>query len=224
VATVQDVQDVLQQFSPVVRNVLFPQQDIAFEQMLQEIARQELLGGVESLPRNVFGRPTQDALLHQMNIANMLLQAGEIDDAIRRVESILPFIQGRTPTDQLSRALQNFAAALIGTQRVPMEEALRFVPQRRPGTYTLQALLDDYAWRSGLRGMIGLGIDPATGQPGILPQIWQTLSLAGMALPGTLISPVVTATQNPVVRFLLGLLTGLAELLGIGEEERNNNQ
>ena len=153
------VQDVLQQFSPVVRNVLFPQQDVMIERIAQEIARQELLGGVEALPRNVFGRPTQDALLHQMNIANMLLQAGEIDDAIQRVESILPFIQGRTPTDQLAGALQNFATALIGTQRVPMEEALRFVPQRRPGTYTIQSLLDDYAWRSGLRGMMGLGID-----------------------------------------------------------------
>src|SRR5690606_15269136 len=106
-----------------------------------------------------------------MNIANMLLQAGEIDDAIRRVEPILPFTQWRTPTDQLARALQNFATALIGTQRVRWEEALRFVPQRRPGTYTLQALLDDYAWRSGLRGMMGMGIHPATGQPGILPQI-----------------------------------------------------
>jgi len=35
VATVQDVQDVLQQFSPVVRNVLFPQQDIAFERFFR---------------------------------------------------------------------------------------------------------------------------------------------------------------------------------------------
>src|SRR5690606_12797528 len=156
----------MQQLNPVVRDVLFPQQDIAFERLLQEIARQELLGGVEALPRDVFGRPTQDALLHQMNIANMLLQAGRIDDAIQRVESILPFIQGATPTDQMARALQNFATALIGTQRVPMEEALRFVPQRRPGTYTMQALLDDYAWRSGLRGMMNVGIDPATGQPG----------------------------------------------------------
>lgn len=218
------VQEFLQQLSPAVRSVLFPQQDIAIEQIAQEIARQELLGGVEALPRNVFGRPTQDALLHQMNIANMLLQAGEIDDAIQRVESILPFIQGRTPNDQLARALQNFSTALIATQRVPWEEALRFAPQRRPGTYTLQALLDDYAWRSGLRGMIGMGIDPATGQPGILPQIMQTFSLAGMALPGTLTSPVVTTTQNPVVQFFLALLAGLADLLGIGEEERNNNQ
>lgn len=223
-ATAQEVQDVLQYLSPVVRDALFPQQDIAFERMLQEIARQELLGGVESLPRNVFGRPTQDALLHQMNIANMLLQAGEIDDAIQRVESILPFIQGRTPTDQLARSLQNFAAALISTQRVPWEEALRFVPQRRPGTYTLQALLGDYAWRAGLRELMNVGIDPATGQPGILPQFMQMLSLAGMALPGTLTSPVVTAAQVPAVRFLLALLTGLADLLGIGEEERNNNQ
>src|SRR5690606_13927618 len=209
----------MQQLNPVVRNVLFPQQDVMLERIAQEIARQELLGGVESLPRNVFGRPTQDALLHEMNIANMLLQAGEIDEATRRVESILPFIQGATPTDQLARALQNFATALIGTQRVPMEEALRFVPQRRPGTYTLQSLLDDYAWRSGLRQMMGLGIEPATGQPGILPQIMQMLSLAGMALPGTLTSPIATATQVPVVRLLLGLLLGL---LGIGEEERNN--
>src|SRR5690606_4181695 len=205
----------MQQLNPVVRNVLFPQQDIAFEQILQEIARQELLGGVESLPRNVFGRPTQDALLHQMNIANMLLQPGEIDDAIRRVESILPFIQGRTPTDQLARSLQNLAAAVLCAQRVPMEEGLWFVPQRRPGTYTIRSLLDDYAWRSGLRGMFGLGIEPATGQPGILPQIMQRLSLAGMALPGTLTSPVATDTQNPVVRFLFALLTGLADLLGI---------
>ena len=214
------VQDVMQQLSPVVRDVLFPQQDVTLERIAQEIARQELLGGVEGVPRNVFGRPTQDALLHQMNIANMLLQAGEIDDAIQRVESILPFIQGRTPTDQLARALQNFSAALIGTQRVPWEEALRFVPQRRPGTYTMQALLDDYAWRSVLRGMMGLGIDPSTGQPGVLPQIMQMLSLAGMALPGTLTSPIATATQVPVVRLLIGLLTGLADLLGI--EERNN--
>jgi len=221
---VATVQDVLQQFSPVVRNVLFPQQDVMLERIAQEIARQELLGGVESLPRNVFGRPTQDALLHQMNIANMLLQAGEIDDAIQRVESILPFIQGRTPTDQLARALQNFATALVSTRRVPMEEALRFVPQRRPGTYTLQSLLDDYAWRAGMREMMSVGIDPATGQPGILPRIWQAFSLAGMALPGTLTSPVVTDTQNPVVRFLFALLTGLADLLGIGEDERNNNQ
>lgn len=218
------VQDVMQQLNPVVRNVLFPQQDIALEQIAQEIARQELLGGVEALPRNVFGRPTQDALLHQMNIANMLLQAGEIDEARRRAESILPFIQGATPTDQLARALQNFATALIGTQRVPMEEALQLVPQRRPGTYTMQSLLDDYAWRAGLREMMNVGIDPATGQPGVLPQIMQMLSLAGMALPGTLTSPIVTATQVPAVRLLLGLLTGLADLLGIGEEERNNNQ
>jgi len=217
---VATVQDVMQQLNPVVRNVLFPQQDVTLERIAQEIARQELLGGVEGIPRNVFGRPTQDALLHEMNIANMLLQAGEIDEARRRVESILPFIQGATPTDQLARALQNFATALIGTQRVPMEEALRFVPQRRPGTYTMQALLDDYAWRSVLRGMMGLGIDPATGQPGVLPQIMQMLSLAGMALPGTLTSPIATATQVPVVRLLIGLLTGLADLLGI--EERNN--
>jgi len=218
---VATVQDVLQQLNPVVRNVLFPQQDVMIERIAQEIARQELLGGVEALPRNVFGRPTQDALLHQMNIANMLLQAGEIDDAIQRVESILPFIQGRTPTDQLARALQNFSTALIGTQRVPWEEALRFVPQRRPGTYTLQALLDDYAWRAGMREMMNVGIDPATGQPGILPRVMQALSLAGMALPGTLTSPIVTAAQVPAVRLLLDLLLGL---LGIGEEERNNNQ
>lgn len=216
------VQDVMQQLSPVVRDVLFPQQDVMLERIAQEIARQELLGGVESLPRNVFGRPTQDALLHQMNIANMLLQAGEIDDAIQRVESILPFIQGRTPTDQLARALQNFATALASTRRVPMEEALRFVPQRRPGTYTMQALLDDYAWRAGMRELMNVGIDPATGQPGVLPQIMQMLSLAGMALPGTLTSPIVTAAQVPAVRILLGLLLGLADLLGIGEEERNN--
>lgn len=218
------VQDVMQQLNPVVRNVLFPQQDIALEQIAQEIARQELLGGVEALPKNVFGRPTQDALLHQMNIANMLLQAGEIDEARRRAESILPFIQGATPTDQLARALQNFATALVSTRRVPVEEALQFVPQRRPGTYTMQSLLDDYAWRAGLRETMGIGIDPATGQPGVLPQIMQMLSLAGMALPGTLTSPIATATQVPVVRLLLGLLTGLADLLGIGEEERNNNQ
>lgn len=218
------VQDVMQQLNPVVRDALFPQQDIAFERLLQEIARQELLGGVESLPRNVFGRPTQDALLHQMNIANMLLQAGEIDDAMRRVESILPFVQGATPTDQLARALQNFSTALAGTHRVPLEEALRFAPQRRPGTYTMQSLLGDYAWRAGLRETMNVGIDPATGQPGVLPQVMQMLSLAGMALPGTLTSPIATATQVPAVRTLLGLLLGLADLLGIGEEERNNNQ
>src|SRR5690606_37787657 len=212
----------MQRLNPVVRDVLFPQQDVTLERIAQEIARQELLGGVEGVPRNVFGRPTQDALLHQMNIANMLLQAGEIDEATPRVESILPFIQGATPTDQMARALQKFATALIGTQRVPIEEALRFVPQRRPGTYTMQALLDDYAWRSGLRGAMGLGIDLSTGQPGVLPQIMQMLSLAGMALPGTLTSPIVTAAQVPAVRLLLGLLLGLADLLGIGEEERNN--
>src|SRR5690606_42139554 len=102
----------MQRLNPVVRYVLFPQQDVTLEQIAQEIARQELLGGVEGVPRNVFGRPTQDALLHQMNIANMLLQAGEIDEARQRVEFILPFIQGRTPTPQMTEALQNFALVL----------------------------------------------------------------------------------------------------------------
>src|SRR5690606_22287386 len=190
----------MQRLNPVVRDVLFPQQDVTLERIAQEIARQELLGGVEGVPRNVFGRPTQDALLHQMNIANMLLQAGEIDEATRRVESILPFIQGATPTDQMARALQNFATALIGTQRVPMEEALRFVPQRRPGTYTMQALLDDYAWRSGLRGMMRQAIDAATRQAGAVRAVLQPRSRGGLALPRALSSSSAPSTRVPVAR------------------------
>lgn len=214
-------QEILQQLNPAVVGALFPQQDITLEQIAQEIARQELLGGVEALPRNVFGRPTQDALLHQMNIANMLLQAGEIDEARQRVESILPFMQGRTLTPQMRGALQDFALALASTREVPLENVLQFVPGRAPGTYTIQSALQDYAWRSALRGLTGIGIDPMTGQPGVLPQIMQWLSLAGTSLPGVLTSPVATAAQSSagwILRLLLDLLN-----IG-GENNEDNNQ
>lgn len=216
------VQDVLQQLNPVVRSALFPQQDIAIERIAQEIARQELLGGVDALPRDVFGQPTQDALLHHMNLANMLLQAGKIDEARQRVESILPFIQGRTPTPQMREALQNFALALASTREVPLETVLQFVPGRAPGTYTIQSALQDYAWRSALRGLTGVGIEPMTGQPGVLPQIMQWFSLTGASLPGVLTSPLATAAQVPAVRWIIQLLL---DLLNIGEgSEEDNNQ
>lgn len=214
-------QEILQQLNPAVVGALFPQQDITLEQIAQEIARQELLGGVEAIPRNVFGRPTQDALLHQMNIANMLLQAGEIDEARQRVESILPFMQGRTLTPQMRGALQDFALALASTREVPLENVLQLVPGRAPGTYTIQSALQDYAWRSALRGLTGIGIDPMTGQPGVLPQIMQWLSLAGTSLPGVLTSPVATAAQSSagwILRLLLDLLN-----IG-GENNEDNNQ
>jgi len=219
---VATVQEFLQQLNPAVRSALFPQQDITLEQIAQEVARQELLGGVGALPRNVFGRPTQDALLHEMNIANMLLQAGEIDEARRRVESILPFIQGRTPTPQMREALQNFALALASTREVPLENVLQLVPGRAPGTYTIQSALQDYAWRSALRGLTGIGIDPMTGRPGVLPQIMQWLSLTGASLPGVLTSAVATAAQSPVVMRIMQLLF---DLLNIGgENNEDNNQ
>ena len=215
-------QEILQQLNPAVVGALFPQQDITLEQIAQEIARQELLGGVEAIPRNVFGRPTQDALLHQMNIANMLLQAGEIDEARQRVESILPFMQGRTLTPQMRGALQDFALALASTREVPLENVLQLVPGRAPGTYTIQSALQDYAWRSALRGLTGIGIDPMTGQPGVLPQIMQWLSLAGTSLPGVLTSPVATDAQFPTVRWIMQLLL---DLLNIGgENNEDNNQ
>jgi len=217
---VATVQEFLQQLGPAVVSALFPQQDIALEQIAQEIARQELLGGVDALPRDVFGQPTQDALLHHMNLANMLLQAGKIDEARQRVESILPFIQGRTITPQMRAALQSFALGLASTREVPLEDVLRLVPGRAPGTYTIQSALQDYAWRAALRDMTGVGIEPMTGQPGVLPQIMQWLSLTGASLPGVLTSAVVTAAESPAVRRFIQLLF---DLLNIGEESNEDN-
>ena len=213
-------QEILQQLSPALRSVLFPQQDIAFERLLQEIASRELLGGVDALPRDVFGHPTQDALMHQMNLANMLLQAGKIDEARQRVESILPFIQGRTITPQMRAALQDFALALASTREVPLEYVLQLVPSRAPGTYTIQSLLQDYAWRAALRDTLGVGIEPTTGQPGVLPRIMQWFSAAGTAQPGVLTSPVITALHVPEVSWIMRLLLNLLD----EENNEDNNQ
>src|SRR5690606_223437 len=147
-------------------------------------------------------------------------QADESDEARQRVEAIRPFMLGRTIKPQMRWALQDFALALASTREVPLENVLQLVPGRAPGTYTIQSALQDYAWRSALRGMTGIGIDPMTGRPGLLPQIMQWLSLAGASLPGVLTSPVVTAVQVPAVRWIMQLLL---DLLNIGGENNGDN-
>src|SRR5690606_37425152 len=105
---------------------------------------------------------------------------------------------------------------------VPLENVLQLVPGRAPGTYTIQSALQDYAWRSALRGLTGISIDPMTGQPGVLPQIMQWLSLAGTSLPGVLTFPVATVAQFPSARWIMQLLL---DLLNIGgENNEDNNQ
>ena len=183
--------------------------DQEIEQLAREIAAQELLSGPESLPKSVFGTPTRDALLHQLNIANTLLQAGEIDKARQRVEGLLPYVQ--TPTPQIRQALQKIATALVSTGEVPVETAMSYVPPRPQGTLTARSALQDYAFRSGLREELGFGIDPQTGQPGLIPQTYELMSLIGMALPGVLVNSLMSLPPTWRDR-LLNLLVNALDL------------